>query len=227
MTSEALTVRTTVHPELLALLLADARLPVAGHTQSAGLEPALATGVVDVPAYVALRLRSVTRTEAATAVVTRAQVLTGAAELVPVQAAWAARTPSAAMRRTSRGLGRALVRLAPRLVGADVTGVLPPHPVRPVVLGTLAAYGGIDAVTTARLVAYDDVQTVVAAALKLTPLDPAEATGWVVGAFGAVDEVVAAVAHLTEPDDLPARNAPVIEEYAERHARTTRRLFSA
>ena len=36
------------------LLLADARLPVAGHTQSAGLEPALRAGLADdVPAYLA------------------------------------------------------------------------------------------------------------------------------------------------------------------------------
>lgn len=218
---------TTVHPELLALLLADARLPVAGHTQSAGLEPALAAGPVDVPAYVALRLRTVTRTEAATAVVARAQVLAGVEGLAPVQAAWAARTPSAAMRETSRGMGRALLRLAPRLVGDAPLSVLPKNAVRPVVLGALAAYGGIGAAATARVVAYDDVQTVVAAALKLTPLDPADATAWVVGAFGAVDEMVAAVAPLTEPEQLPARNAPVIEENAERHARTTRRLFSA
>lgn len=218
---------TTVHPELLALLLADARLPVAGHTQSAGLEPALATGPVDVPAYVALRLRTVTRTEAATAVVTRAQVLAGAETLSPVQAAWAARTPSMAMRETSQRLGRALVRLAPRLVGDVPLQVLPKRPARPVVLGALAAYGGIGAAATARLVAYDDVQTVVAAALKLMPLDPADATGWVVDAFEAADELVHAVCHLTAPEELPARNAPVIEENAERHAQTTRRLFSA
>ncbi len=42
----------------LALLLADARLPVAGHTQSGSLEPALAAGLpVDIPAYSALRSR--------------------------------------------------------------------------------------------------------------------------------------------------------------------------
>lgn len=214
----------SLHPEALALLLADARLPVAGHTQSAGLEPALGAGPVDVPAYVALRLRTVTRTEAATAVVARAAVLAGDS-LDPVQDAWAARTPSAAMRRTSRGLGRALVRLAPRLVGEVST--LPIEPSRPVVLGMLAAVGGMGARATARVVGYDDIQTVVAAALKLTPLDPAEATGWVVGAFGDLDALVADVADLTRPDQIPARNAPVIEDHAERHAHTTRRLFSA
>ena len=57
--------------ELILMLLADARLPVAGHTQSAGLEPALRLGLEasEVPPYLAARLASVTRVEAATAVV--------------------------------------------------------------------------------------------------------------------------------------------------------------
>ena len=83
------------------------------------------------------------------------------------------------------------------------------------------------AVTTARVVAYDDVQTVVSAALKLTPLDPARATGWVVDSFEAVAALVAAVADLTCAGQIPARNAPVIEDHAERHTHSTRRLFSA
>lgn len=217
---------TPSHPELLALLLADARLPVAGHTQSAGLEPALASGPVDVPAYVALRLRTVTRTEAATAVVARAAALEGR-PLDDVQAAWAARTPSAAMRRTSRLMGRALVRLAPCLVGARDLPTLPPETARPVVVGAIAATVGMDAATTARVVAYDDVQTVVSAALKLMPLDPARATGWVVDSFEVVAALVAAVADLTCAGQIPARNAPVIEDHAERHTHSTRRLFSA
>jgi len=217
---------TDAHPELLAMLLADARLPVAGHTQSAGLEPALAAGPVDVPAYVALRLRTVTRTEAATTVVARAAALAGD-PLDEVQAAWAARTPSAAMRRTSRVMGRALVRLAPRLVGHRGLPLLPPEPARPVVVGAIAAAAGLDAATTARVVGYDDVQTVVAAALKLTPLDPARATGWVVDAFPALAAMVTDVAALTRAAEIPARNAPVIEDHAERHTYTTRRLFSA
>ncbi len=219
-----------VHPELVAMLLADARLPVAGHTQSAGLEPALAAGPVHVPSFVELRLRTVVRTEAATAVVARAVTLGRGPDggtLDHVQRAWAARTPSAAMRRTSRTLGRALARLAPRLLPAPELLVLPLEPARPVVLGAVAALCGLDAASTARLVAYDDVQTVVSAALKLTPLDPAEATGWVVGAFAHVTACVEAVSHLSDPADLPTRNAPVLEEHAECHAHTTRRLFSA
>ena len=42
-------------------------------------------------------------------------------------------------------------------------------------LGAIAAATGLPAVELARVVAYDDVQTVLAAALKLLPLDPADA----------------------------------------------------
>ena len=48
----------------LSLLLADGRLPTGAHTQSAGVEPALRHGmrVEDVPAYLRVRLATVTWT---------------------------------------------------------------------------------------------------------------------------------------------------------------------
>ena len=54
----------------LALLLADGRLPVGAHTQSAGVEPALVAGMrLDQgPEYARARLRTVTEVEAAAAV---------------------------------------------------------------------------------------------------------------------------------------------------------------
>lgn len=210
-------------PELLALLLADARLPVAGHTQSGGLEPAIAAGLADVPAYLALRLRTVTRTEAATAVVTAARLASGG-DVCAVLDAWAARTPSAAMRATSRSMGKAMLRLGHRLWSLPE---LPPAPPRPLVLGAIAAATGLGPDALARVVGYDDVQTVVSAALKLRPLDPADAAAWVVDAFGDVESLVVACAPLRDPGQIPARNAPAIEQYAETHAVTTRRLFSA
>ena len=79
----------------------------------------------------------------------------------------------------------------------------------------------------ARLVGYDDVQTVASASLKLLPLDPAEATCWVHRALPDVAAAAAAVAALTDPRDIPATAAPQIEVWAQAHARSTRRLFSA
>ena len=213
------------------MLLADARLPVAGHTQSAQLEPAVTRGLTagDVPAYLRARLETVARVEAATAVVARHHVAHGL-DLGPVEAAWAARTPSAAMRSTSRGQARAFLRLAHRLWPGDpalasLAGI--DRPSRAVAFAAAATVAGLDALSLARLVGYDDVQTVCAAALKLMPLDPYEVTGWAHAALPAVEALARTVAPLTTPGDIPAAGAPQIEAWAEDHAATTRRLFSA
>jgi urease accessory protein len=214
-------------PELLMMLLADARLPVAGHTQSAGLEPAVRDGLRDVPAYMRTRLTTVTRVEAATAVVALHHLRQGLS-LVPVEQAWAARTPSAAMRRTSRGQGKALLRLVRRIwPDAPVLAALGEAPSRAVVLAAAAANSGLAPRSLARLVGYDDVQTVAAAALKLLPLDPADVTCWVHDVLPRIEELAGDVAGLRDPTQIPAAGAPQLEAWAEVHAQTTRRLFSA
>ena len=215
--------------ESLALFLADARLPAAGHTQSGGLEPGLADGLdpADLPAYCRTRLATVTRTEAATAVVARHHAWISA-PLEAVETAWAARTPSDAMRATSRTLGRGLLRLARRTWPLAVAGwPTDAQPPRPLVLGAIAAETGLTAESLARVVAYDDVQTVLAASLKLLPLDPAEAAAWCVGLLPDIDAFAVEVARLTDPGEIPATGSPLIEGWAQTHARTTRRLFSA
>ena len=45
----------------------------------------------------------------------------------------------------------------------------------------IGAVTGLSAEQVARLVAYDDAQTVVAASLKLLPVDPADAASWLAG----------------------------------------------
>jgi urease accessory protein len=215
--------------EVLALLLADARLPAAGHTQSAGLEPGLAHGLdpAELRAYCRTRLATVVRTEAAAAVVARHHALTGRS-LDAVETAWAARTPSDAMRATARMLGRGLLRLARRTWPAAVAGwPADAQPPRSLVLGAIAAETGLSAVELARVVAYDDVQTVLAAALKLLPLDPADATAWCVELLPDVDRLALDVSVLTATTDIPATGSPQIEGWAQAHARTTRRLFNA
>lgn len=217
------------HPELLMLLLADARLPVAGHTQSGTLEGALAHGLdpADVPGYLRSRLLGVTRVEAGTAVAARHAVLTGAA-LGDVDAAWAARTVSPALRDAARLQGQALLRLAARVWPESSPSVgSVPRPGRSTVLGSLAARLDIGAASLARLVAYDDVQTVCAAALKLVPLDPVVVTGWVHDALAGVDDVVDAVVDVRTPDQVPAVASPQIEAWAQAHAGSSRRLFRA
>ncbi len=213
------------------MLLADARLPTSGHTQSGGLEPALLGGLApsQVRDYCRTRLHTVTRTEAAVAVVARARATAGR-PTDDVETAWAARTPSPALRAASRDVGRAYRRLALRVwpdAGelselAHVT-----TPCRPRVVGLLGAALGLGPAQVARLVAYDDVQSVLAASLKLAPGDPAAATAALVELAPDLEAVVVAVEQLTEPDDIPAASAPLIEAWAQAHAATTRRLFRA
>jgi len=219
------------HPELAAMVLADGRLPVGGHTQSSGLEPALLGGLAegDAPALLRTRLRTVVRVEAGTAVVARHHVLAGL-PLGDVQAAWAARTPSEVSRAASVAVGRGQRRLALRLWPGSAAGSALeelPAPARPVAVGAMAAAAGLDPAGTARLVAYDDAQTLSAAALKLCPLDPADATIWLLDAAPDLEEAVAAVAHLTEPRAIPAPAAPLLEQWQHHHPTHPRRLFSA
>jgi len=219
------------HPDYAAMLLADGRLPVGGHTQSSGLEPALLGGlaIADVPDFVATRLRTVVLVDAAIAVVARHRTLAGR-PLQEVQGAWAARTPSHVARAASVTVGRGQRRLTQRLwPGSAAAAALGPlrEPARPVSLGAMAAVAGLDGARTARLVAYEDVATLCAAALKLAPLDPVETTEWLLHADFGVEELVRAVAHLTDPDDIPAPSAPQLETWLHHHRDHPRRLFSA
>lgn len=216
-------------PETVLMTLADARLPTGGHTQSAGLEPAVRAGLGrgDVVGYARDRLRTVVRVEAGTAVVARCLALAGTDPL-QVEPHWAARNPSPALRAASRRQGRGYLRLAGR-VWPTVLEHLPPDAelARPVVLGVVAAVTGLSAEQAARLTAYDDAQTVIAASLKLLPEDPAEAAAWLVSLHDDIDDVAVAVAGCREPEDVPANGAPLVDVLAERHAREERRLFHA
>lgn len=222
-------------PHLVLAMLADARLPTGSHAHSAGLEPAVIAGLSaqgraldEVPTFARSRLRTVTATEAGASVVARHHWLDGR-PLSEVTEAWAARTPSGAMRAATCQLGRGYLRLAhglwPDEMGsAFERGAAPP---RPVVLGVIGAVTDLSSRQVAQLVGYDDVQTIASAALKLVPLDPVVATRWVLQLHPDIDAMADAVEHLTEPSQIPARAAPVLDEHAERHAITTRRLFHA
>jgi len=236
--------------EVMVMLLADARLPTGAHTQSAGLEAALRAGMppADVPSYIRARLLTVTAVEAGAAVVARHRTLDAAARtggdqavadlavadlasaLSEVDAAWVARTVSPALRETSVLLGRGYLRLISRLwpgsAGATAVAAIR-RPGRAVAVGVAAALAGLTAEQLVRLVAYDDVQTVAAATLKIEPLDPVVATGWVVAAADEIERMVGNLAQLTALDEIPAFGAPQIEQWAEIHSVTSQRLFRA
>jgi urease accessory protein len=216
-------------PDLLLALLADARLPVGGHTQSGGLEPAMTHGgltAAGVPDFLRGRLATVVAVDAGTAVVARHHVLQGS-DLTPVEDAWAARTPSAPLRTVSRTLGRGYLRLAGRIWPDPVWAEFGRTPPRPLVLGALAALAGLDAERLVRLCSHEDIATVTAAALKLDPCDPVEATRWAVAAHPLVEDLVDRCAPLTDPADIPAGSAPLLEQFSLLHDRTKQRLFHA
>ncbi len=224
-----------ISPTTLVMMLADARLPVGGHVHSAGLEPALAAGMpaARVRDYLLGRAETVALVEAGTAVAARHAASAGHVDesLGHVEAAWAARTPSAVLREVSRSLGRGYSRLAGALwpsspaVHECVVSAVPFS--RPVVLGAIAAAAGVDPESLVRLVVYDDAQTVAAALLKLDPIDPAIPAAWVLAACASVDDLVPLVAAVTSPDAIPAAGAPQSEEWAEAHSLITQRLFRA
>lgn len=227
---------STTGAETVNLLLADARLPSGGHVSSSGLEPALMAGLPRerVPEFLAVRARTTGCLDAACAVVARHQLRypagrqPGPAAAEAVSRAWAARTPSQPQRAIARELGRGLLRLALSLwPEAEALQSLDPAPVRPVVLGAIAAHTGLGPEALARLVIYDDAAAAAAALLKLEPGDPAEAMGFVLAACAGAEHQVPALARLEEPGQLPAVSAPEMEHWIQRHTSMTRRLFRA
>jgi len=223
--------------EVLLMLLADARLPTGAHTQSAGLEQALRQGVslAQVPEYIRTRLRTVVAVEAGAAVVARHLARHNAeedlsTELRRVDEAWRARTISPALRDNAEILGRGYARLVARLwpnraAGQALRAV--GRPTRAVAVGVAGALAGLSAEQVARLIGYDDAQTVAAAALKLDPLDPLVATGWLLQVTGDIERMVTAVSPLTTISAIPAVAAPLIEQWAQVHSVTSQRLFRA
>ena len=59
----------------------------------------------------------------------------------------------------------------------------------------------------ARLVGFEDVQTVIAAALKLQPFDPSQGVAWAAASGVEVEALVARVSGLTSGGDPGARCA--------------------
>jgi len=151
--------------------------------------------------YVArTRLLTVTTVEAATAVVARAASLEHRS-LGPVVEAWSARTPNPVTRAVSRAQGKALLKAAAtHLPGIHAEAM--PHPVA---LGVVAAAMGLSPDDLARLVGLDDVECLLVGA------DSTDALVW---RHALMDDIVAMadrIAHLVDPERIPATGAPMME----------------
>lgn len=229
---------TPPRSDFALMLMADARLPAGGHTQSAGLEAALAGGmaVSDIYDYIVVRLRTTATVEAGTAVATLTVLGAGcdhevtAGRLADVQQHWAARTPSQVQRHASSTLARGYLRLLRTLFPGHATTALVEglaSPCRPVTVGALAHVLALGQAQLVRLICYDEVQSITSAALKLAPLDPVTTVRWALATRPVVEDVVHQIAVVRDVADLPAPAAPLIERWVHAHASQNSRLFSA
>ncbi|MGX1502207.1 UNVERIFIED_CONTAM: urease accessory protein [Streptomyces graminofaciens] len=214
------------------LVLCDGRFPAGGHAHSGGVEAAVKAGRVrdadDLAAFCRGRLHTTGLTAAG---------LAAAAALghdpVVLDAAADARTPSPALRATSRKLGRQLMRAARAAwpaPGLDaLAAAFPRGAHQPVVLGSAARAAGLGPEDAAHCAAYEAVGGAATAAVRLLSLDPFRATAVLARLASEMDQVAAAAAAAARRgvDDLPAASAPLLDIWAEQHAAWPVRLFAS
>lgn len=219
------------------LVLADGRFPAGGHAHSGGAEEAVKagriTGAESLEAFCRGRLHTAGLVSAA---------LAAAAVLgVPpreLDAAADARTPSPALRRAARKLGRQLTRAARATwpsAELDATArEFPKGAHQPVVLGLAARAAGLAPLDAAYCAAYESVSGPASATVRLLSLDPFEATAVLARLAPELDRVAdmateaagrAAAGEGT--DALPSASAPLLEIGAELHAAWPVRLFAS
>lgn len=210
------------------LLLADARFPDGSHAHSFGLEAAVADGRVasttELTEYIEARLWSTARTEAGAALL----AARGTEPLADIDAALSLRTPGAAARRTSRALGRSLVRTASRLwPDQPIPSVDCLPPMQPVALGAVASLAGCSPAEAALCITHSVAGTLATAALRLLGLDPFSVSAVLVDLRRHVTDAAASVEHLEHASDLPHRSTPLAELDPELQALLEPRLFGS
>jgi urease accessory protein len=180
-----------------------------------------------VPAFLAGRLRGVAAAGSALAVAAaRARDLD---TLLVLDAEAQARCPSPPLRAASSRLGAQLLRSAAVVWESTLlrqyrerSGTTP----RPVAFGVVAAAAGVPEADVAHAFLYEDATTVTAAAVKLLPVDAADAARWVVEAEPLIAEL-AARSVSDDPRRLPSGFAPALELRSLAHAAREGRLFAS
>lgn len=228
------------------LLLVDGRLPSGGHAHSGGLEAAAELyGVHDVATmevFLRGRLATAGRVAAAFAAASCAiGTATGedtaigdaTAALTRLDAEMDARTPSPALRTTSRRLGRQLLRAGramwAHLLLDEIVSMPGRGPHQPVALGAVAAAAGLTPDVAALAAAHDSVAGPATAGVRLLGLDPYAVHAALARLAPVVDAVAAGgAAHAHTPaSDLPACAGPLLDVGAQHHATWEVRLFAS
>ncbi|MER7764636.1 urease accessory UreF family protein [Streptomyces sp. NPDC097619] len=218
------------------LVLADGRFPAGGHAHSGGAEAAVKAGRITDAAELEEFCRGRLHTTGLTAAALAAAAALGL-DPAELDAAADARTPSPALRTTSRRLGRQLTRAA-RAVWPDpgldrVAAAFPRGAHQPVVLGLTARAAGLAPVDAAHAAGYEAVSGPSTATVRLLGLDPFEATAVLARLAPALDataERAVAAAHRARSegvDALPAASSPLLDLTAEQHAAWPVRLFAS
>jgi urease accessory protein len=217
------------------LLLADARLPAGGHAHSGGLEEAVGAGrvrdVAELDGFLRGRLATAGLVAAAFAAASCAACTEQSCGPEPIDVtgldeALDARTPSPALRRSSRTQGRALLRAGRAMWPVDVRhGADGPH--HPVALGAVAAAAGLGPGDAALVAAYTAVTGPAGAAVRLLSLDPYAVQAVLARLAPDCDAVAALAAARAATGDLPAASAPLLDLGAHAHARWEVRLFAS
>lgn len=215
------------------LLLADGRFPAGGYAHSGGLEASIHAGRVrdlaDLDAFLGGRAATAGLVSAAFAAAACHAFPNDGRRLNALDAELDARMPSPTLREVSRTLGRQLRRAVLRLrpdAGLDRLGRAP-H--QPVVLGAAAAVLGVAPADAAYAALHEAVTGPATAAVRLLHIDPFDAHAVLGRLTGLLDELAAAAACYAEsqPEDLPAATAPLLDIAAVQHRRIEVRLFAS
>ncbi|WP_329407552.1 urease accessory protein UreF [Streptomyces sp. NBC_00704] len=218
------------------LVLADGRFPAGGHAHSGGAEAAVKAGRITDAASLEAFCRGRLHTAGLVAAALAAAAAAGADPAL-LDAAADARTPSPALRATSRRLGRQLLRAARATWPGDeldaVAQGFPKGAHQPVVLGLTARAAGLGPADAAYCALYESVSGPATAVVRLLSLDPFEATAVLARLAPELDRVAdravasAAAVPAEGADALPAASAPLLEIGAQAHAAWPVRLFAS
>ncbi|OEU91802.1 urease accessory protein UreF [Streptomyces abyssalis] len=215
------------------LVLTDGRFPAGGHAHSGGAEAAVRAGRVTDSATLEDFCRGRLHTAGLVASGLAAAAAAGVHDPRTLDEAADARTPSPALRRTSRRLGRQLMRAAraawPSPALDALAAARPQGAHQPVVLGLVVAAAGLTPQDGAYAAAYESVSGPATAAVRLLALDPFEATAVIARLAPDMDGVAGEAAEAVRGgvDALPAASAPLLEVTAEQHAAWPVRLFAS
>lgn len=218
------------------LVLGDGRFPSGGHAHSGGAEAAVAAGRVHDTATLERYCRGRLHTTGLVAAALAAAAA-GRRDPLLLDEAADARTPSPALRRTARKLGRQLLRAAraawPDASLDELAAARPGGVHQPIVLGCVASVAGLGPLEAAQAAAYESVSGPVTAAIRLLGLDPLRATGVLARLTADLDRVagdaVRSAARVPSEgvEALPAASAPLLDITAEQHAAWPARLFAS